>query len=323
MNANKIKKECEALKTIRGRWQLRGWKFTPLERIDGLNETLESIDALRESPVCWSSFSRGHNVEELLEDLEDAYRNALKPWAEHRTVFDCQAAQHEFLRWPEGMFSARIQRDARSRYWELVTTSRFSVNATPSVFDLQRVNWPSEKITMRHIVSLAAMVCIIEAMQPLEQIEDWWREDSCPYRAGKPFDWLSKHDPKKIEMILSVMLETPKEIEPYNWKVQEARETLGQANVWLSHLATMNFHQNEVEQSAKVAVAEKSEKARTAARSPRKGVDLTPAVLAAFFNARPSEKWESLQAKLADIYGVSPSTVARRYAQAKKDNLLS
>lgn len=321
MNPNKIRKECEALKTIRGRWQLRGWKFTPLERIDGVNETLESINALRNSPVCWSSFSRERNIEELLDDIEDAYRYALKPWAQHQTVFDCKAAQREFLRWPAGTFSARIQRDARSRFWELVTTSRFSVNAVPSVFDLQRVNWPGEKITIRHVVSLVAMVCIIEAIQALEQIEYWWREDSRPYRAGKPFGWLAKCDPKKMDVILSVMLETLEESEPHNQKTKDAREALEQADAWLSHLTTMNFHQEEVEQSVKVATAEKSKKARAAAKTLRK--DLPVQVVADYFNARPGKRWQVLQEELAELHEVSESTVARRYQKAKENNLLS
>lgn len=321
MNPSKTRKEREALKAIRGRWQLRGWKFTPLERTDGVNETLESIDALRNSPVCWSSFSREHNIEELLEDIEDAYRYALKPWAEHRTIFDCKAAQREFLRWPDGMFSARIQRDARSRFWELVTTSRFSVNAVPNLFDLQLVNWPMGKITIRHVVSIAAMVCIIEAIQALEQIEYRWREDSRVYRHGKPFDWLSKHNPKKIDSILSVMLETLEESEPHNREIRDAREALEQADAWLSHLTTTNFHQEEFEQSAKVATAEKSKKARAAAKTPRKHLPVQ--VVADYFNARPGKQWQLLQEELAALYGVSGSTVARRYKVAKESNLLS
>jgi hypothetical protein len=323
MNPKKIRKECDALKTIRGRWQLRGWKFTPLERIDGVNETLESIDTLRNSPVCWSSFSREHNIEELLENLEDAYRYALEPWGEHRTVFDGKGAQREFLRWPEGMFSAHIQRDARYRFWELVTTSRFSVNAVPSVFELQGVNWPSEKITLRHVVSLAAMVCIIEAIQSLEQIEYWWREDSRPYRAGKPFEWLSKNDPGKMDVILSVMLETPKEIEPHKGQIRDSLEALEHADAWLAHLTTMNFGKQEVERSAKEAVAEKSKKAQASAETPRKGKGLTLEVLADYFNARPGEKQGPLLVALSELHEVSERTVSRRYQKAKENNLLS
>ena len=323
MDPNRMKKEREALKAICLRWQMRGWKFTPLERIDSVNETIESIDALRNSPVCWSVFGRKHNVEGLLENIEDSYRHALAPWNEFRTVFDCAATQRDFLRWPDGTFPAEIRRDAGSRFWELVSTSRFSVNAVPSVFELQRVNWPYGQITLRHVVSLAAMVCLVEAIQALELIDSWWRDDSHVYRQGKPFDWLSEHDPKRIDMILSVMFETPEEIQPFDHQIKESREALEQADAWLSHLATMDFNQKELEQTAKVARNEKSEKARAAARTPRQAANLTAELVANYFNSRPGEKWQSIQAELAATYSVSISTVARRYKLAREKSLLS
>ena len=135
MKFDKLRQELEALRTIRDRWQLRGWKFTPLERVDGVNETLESLEALRNSPICWSRVIASNSnlkVAQLLDDLEEFYRYAFEPWVEHKTVFESEASQREFLRWPTGMFPAAIQRDARYRFWELVTTSRFSVNALPS-----------------------------------------------------------------------------------------------------------------------------------------------------------------------------------------------
>lgn len=322
MNLDKIEHEREALKTIRGRWQLRGWKFTPLERVDGVNETLESIDALRNSPVRWSSVALEYSVDELLDSLEESYRYALEPWAELRTVFDCEASQCEFLRWPDGMFPAKIQSDARSRFWELVSTSRFSVSAVPNLRDLQRVNWTSQKVTIRHVVSLAVIVCIKKAIEDLETIDGWWREDSQPYRAGKPFDWLSDNDPEQLDRILSVMLEAPDELEPHNQKIRDALSERDQANAWLSQLNTLNFAQAEVKQSNKISAAKKSEKARRAAKNLRKGIDLTPEVTAVYFNERPGQKFEIVCGELAAKYGISERTVSRRYSLAKGKNLL-
>ena len=323
MTLDKIEQECDALKTIRQRWRLRGWKFTPLERIDGVNETLESIDALRNSPVCWASVTREHEIEKLLDDLEESYRYAFEPWTEHRTVFDCKATQREFLRWPDGTFSKGIQHDARYRFWELVTTSRFSVNAVPVISDLQRVNWTSNTVSVRHAASLAAMVCITEAIETLELIEDWWREDSRAYRAGKPFKWLTEHDPSRLDMILSVMLDTPEDIRPCNQKINDALKARDQANAWLSHLTTLNFSAGEIKQSVKVATAEKSKKAQAAASVARKAKDLTPEVVATYFNKQKTEKWETVRNQLAEKFQVSASTVDRRYRSAKEKNLVS
>ena len=322
MNPDKVRKECAALTTIRGRWRLRGWKFSPLERIDGTNATLESIDALRNSPVCWSSFSREHGICDLLEDIEDAYRYALAPWSEHKTVFDCEKKSSSFLRWPDGTFPASVQRDARRRFFELASTTRFAVDAVPSVSNLQQLNFPFGKITLLHVASLAAMVCIIEAIQSLEQIECWWREDSRPYRAGKPFDWLAEHDRETMTAILSVVLKTAKKIEPHKQQVSDSRSALDKANAWLSHLATMTSHHDEVaNQLAKVAKTEKSKKAQTAAKTLR--AEISTQDVADYFNANAGGKWGRLQAELAEIHGVSEATIARRYRLAKKNNLLS
>ena len=322
MSSSKTRKECEALKTIRGRWQLRGWKFTPLERIDGVNATLESIALLRDSPVCWSSFGCSQNTEQLLDDIETAYRDALDPWIEHRTVFDCKSSQREFLRWPEGTLPASIQLNARHRFWELVTTSRFSVTALPSASELQGVNLPCGQITLRHVASLAAMVCIIRAIQKLERIEDGWREASRPYRKGKPFAWIFQNEPEKMERVLHFMLETPDKIEPYEQLIRDCQEYIGHANVWLGHLEIMNFNRQEMGQSTKAAMARKSEKAQVAAKTLRKK-DISVQVVADYFNTHPGKQWQLLQGELAELYKVSGSTVARRHKEAKESNLLS
>jgi len=294
--------------------------------LDGVNETLECLNALRDSPVCWSSISpklTGGSVEKLVDDLEDLYTAALKPWDKYKTVFECKKSERGYFRWPDGMMPARNQREARQRFWELVTTSRFSVNAEPSMFLLQQVNWPNSTITIRHAASLAVMVCIKESIEALEWVELWWRDDSKPYRAGKPFDWLAQHDPEQVELILATVYETHEEREGYTKKVQNAWDARNQAELWLSHLNTLNFDKTEIDFSHRVAKSEKSKQAKSAAQKPRKAATLTPEIVATYFNERPGQKWEITLEEVANRYCVSCSTVARRYKVAKKNNLVS
>ncbi len=314
------------LKVIKGRWQLRGWKFSPLERLDGQNEMIESLDALRDSPVSWSSISpeiEGRSVEHLIEDLDDLYRDALETWVEFKTVFECKRTQREFLKWPDGTYPATIRKEAFLRFWELVTTTRFSVNADPSVFNLQRVNFLHSKVTIRHAVSLAAMVCIKDAIDALEWVEYWWIDESQIYRRGKSYQWLTQHAPSKLELILATVYETADERGRHIEKVKDAWAARDQAERWLTHLETLNFAKVEFDQTKKVAKLEKSRQARTAAQKPRKAANLTPEIAASYFNRRANEKWESVCVDLAVEYEVSERTVARRYASAQKLNLVT
>lgn len=101
MKLDGVALEIQALKTIRGRWQTRGWKFTPLERLDGENEIIESLYLLRDSPICWPSFdfrALDSNTERLLDDLEDIYGRAAQAWEEFKTVVGCERSQSEFSR---------------------------------------------------------------------------------------------------------------------------------------------------------------------------------------------------------------------------------
>lgn len=326
MKCKTIDQECEALRTIRGRWQRRGWKFTPLNRLDGTNETSDSIDALRNSPVCWSNVSRaahGPSVELLLDDLDDLLARALQPWNELRTVFECAASGREFSRWPDGMCPARIHREARYRFWELVTTSRFSVNEVPSIAELQTVNWTDSTVTVRHVAGLAAVVCIIEAIDALEQIESWWVEDTKGYRGGMAFQWLAEDDPEQMNLILETVCGGPEKWEPFAQKIRDAVEAKNQAESWLSHLGTLDFDRAELDHIRKVERAERSSKARLSAQTLRKAAILTPEVVASYFNDRPAQKWETVCDDLAELYKVSVRTVARRYKDAKEKNLVT
>lgn len=322
MKIDTVKNECQSLRTIRERWRAR---FNPFERLDGVNETIECLRALRDSPVCWSIIApklTGGSVEKLIDDLEDLYALALQPWEEFKSVFEHQKTRREFLRWPDGMIPASIQREARYRFWELVTTSRFSVNAEPSMSELQWVNWTTSTITIRHAVSLAAMVCIKEAMESLEWVELWWRDDSKPYRAGKPFDWLAQHDPEQVELILATVYETHAEREGYTQKVKDAWDSRNQAELWLSHLNTLNFDKAEIDFSRRVAKSEKSKQAKNAAQKPRKAASLTPEHVAIYFKANPNKIQKTLISELAEQHGVGKRTVSERLKKARDCNLM-
>lgn len=252
-------------------------------------EILEKIDSLRDSLWCHPGVCGDQNIETLLDDLEDSYWFAMVPWAEHRTV-PGELAQEDFYRWHEYMFPPDVFEDVRRRFNELVTTSRFSVEDGPYVCDLELVNSPSAEITRRHVVSLAALVCIKYALEELESLEF----------AGNQT-----------------------EIEPNVRAIEQARDLQKHADLWLSHLATLNIAKGEIEHDRKFDKAEKSRKATVSAKSIRKGKDLTLEVLAAYFNARKKEKWEAVRSELAEAHNLSESTVGRRYRKAKDDNLLS
>lgn len=324
---------------MRARWKLRGWHFTPLENIEGENEVIDSLQELRDSPICGLDIDKNpldSTVECLFENLEDLYRRSLLPWEQFRTVFDCKATQRDLLRWPHGTYSAKIRRAARERFWELMTTSRFSVNEIPNIHALQEVNWPLPPITERHAASLAVIVCIIEAIEALESVLSKWKIESKPFLRGKPFEWLASNDPAYLEAVVVDILESANQRAFYIEQIRDAWDSHNQAELWLSHVDTLDFHQAEIErtttrtkaqaelQTLARVKAETSIRARAAAKKHRgEAASLTPQVVAEYFKAHPNQKWEVAVAELAAAYGVSTSTVARRHKKAKEENLLS
>jgi hypothetical protein len=264
--------------------------------------------------------TREHNIAELLDDLEDAYRHVLNRWNEHRTVFDCENKPSPFLQWPDGTFTAEVQRDVSYRFHELVTTSRFSVNEMPNLYELHAFNPPSENVTLGHAASLAAMVCILEAIEALELIEDWWREDSETVRAGTSFDWLLKHDRNRLDMIISDVFAAPEEPEAYNQQITLAMDALDQANLWISHLTTIDCSAKEKKLSTRI---DASRKATSLAKKPRKGKDLTDELLVAYFKKwRDTKQSKFIVSELAEKYELDERTIYRRHKKAKERNLL-
>ena len=167
------------------------------------------------------------------------------------------------------------------------------------------------------------MVCIIEAIEALEQVECWLDEDSRGCRGGTAFRWLAQNDPEQLALMLGAMFDAPDKWEPFDQKIRDAVEARNQAETWLSHLGTLEFDRAELDHIRKVERAEKSSKARLSAQTPRKAATLTPEVVAIYFNERLTQKWETVRDDLAELYKVSGRTVARRYKDAKEKNLVT
>lgn len=330
----RLERERKSLRTIRGRWRLRGWHFNPLERLDGENEVIDSLYVLADSPVCWPSLERllpdREPLRTLVVDLEDLYGRAMLPWEQYRTVFEHKDIQREFLRWPYGTFPARLRKDVMSRFWELKTTTRFSVSEVPSVHSLRRVNWPSGEITDRHAVSLAAMVCIVQAIESLEIIVSSWAAASSRYRKGLPFEWMATH-PIHIdwlEVILGQVLDDPSERAFFVSQVADAWDERRQAEAWLAHANTLELQEESLEQAieatkaqtlARVAGARKAQ-ATEAARKPRSG--LTPELVAVYWKSNPDKQDTARALDLAELHGVTERTVWNHYKKAREKNLL-
>ena len=248
-------------------------------------EILELIEALRDATWCQSSACRDHNIEQFLDDIEDSYRSAMEPWVVHRTTPD-ELAHEDFYRWHEYMFPPDVFQEARWRFNELVTTSRFSVEETPCLHDLEQVNSANDKINQQHIVSLAAIACIRFTLEDLESIE---------------------------------FLDAQKDIDRISDQIEKARSLKMNADLWLSHMATLCAAQRQT-------VFERKEQPRAASKKPRKPTTaaVTPELVAIRFNIRTiGKKWETILTELAEEFNVSESTIARHYRKAKKKNLLS
>lgn len=299
----------------------------------------KEIEKLRDSPICWVSILKDQDIEKLLDDLEESYIYAIKTFDEYITT-QGELSLCDFYNFDEYLFPPDVYEEAKSRFWELITTSRFSVNSEPSVWLLQNVRSPNETITMRHIVALAVMACVKEAIDSLEWIEFWWSDATELFRKGRDFAWLTEHDANELDDILCFVYGYPDGTDPFPefsndppesldlccGKIKGARDSLKQADLWSAHLATMNFSHRENHFSRIGEKFEKSEKAKAIAKKPRKvqTKNVTPELVAKRYNERaPGTKWEGLCADLAAEFAVSERTVSRRYKTAKEKNLLS
>jgi hypothetical protein len=321
MKFDKVERERAALEVIRIRWQLQ---FKPLENVDGENAAIDILYDLNNSPVRWSEMAPKHagkSVEQLLEDLENLYIEASEPWRVFKTVFECEETKRDFLRWPDGMTPARIQEQVRLSFWELISTSRFSVDSPPNLFDLSAITkWSGPLLTIQHNVSLCVMVCIKQALDAIQDIENKWDLETAFIRDGKPFKWLAQRDPEWLETLLEIVYRYPKSRVFSDEKIAVAWASRVQAERWLQHLITLNFYRADVD---KTVTIKKSKAARVAAKLPRKQEtrELTPEVVAELLQNKKGRQREKVFEDLVSK-GVSESTIYRRLREAKKRNIV-
>lgn len=350
-----VQAERRALQTIQARWTYRlgGPSFSPVECLDGSNPILDTIRELQASPLCMvGAWGRGfEQPAEVLRELEELYERALTPWENLRTVQPpdrftlvycgdpagfVDDLPEIYSRWPYGTFPREVQREARLRFRELVTTSRFSVDAHPNKHELLGLNPIAPPLQFAHVASLAATVCIVEALEKyLEVLEEWARvvRGAAP---GLPYTWVLRSDPGRVERVLSEHLSDSREAsDDLRLQTLEIRAKTDRAGGWLALADMDDAHQSEIESATTRAAAKaatetmqevkksKSEQARDAASKPRAGVTTQDWVQYLAQHPQKRGSMDATMQEFADLNGVSLSTVQRRHREAKKGNLLS
>lgn len=319
---DRVEAERQALMTIQSRWgtRLGGPSFSPVECLDGSNPILDTIQELQDSPLCAVS-TWGHGIEQpadVLRELQELYERALEPWEDLRTVRPpdlayCDATG-EFVddspeiynRWPDGTFPRDVQLQARRRFRELVTTSRFSVDDHPDKRALLALNPIAPPLRFAHVAGLAATVCIVEALEKYREVLDGW--------AG-------------------VVREA---IEDLRLQTLEIRSKTDRAGSWVAFAEADDDHQSEIEtaatraatkaEAATVLAAKKVEserQQRKASNYRAKSATLDGWVQHLATHPPGHGGMEATMQEFADLTGVSLSTVQRRHRDAKKKNLVS
>jgi hypothetical protein len=371
---NPVQAEQRALQTIQAHWRgkLGGKSFSPLENLDGTNPILETLQELKDSPLCkvaTEAWGFDHPTD-LLRELEELYERALIPWEHLRTVQppacfslvycgDSTPLVHNipsiYNRWPYGTFPREVRRESRYRFWELVTTSRMAVDGNPSKHALLELNPISPPFQFVHVACLAAIVCIVEALnQYIEVLEDWEGvvQQAAP---GLPYTWLLQSDPGRVEHILSEHLSESLDDDDLTFQTSEIRAKTDRAIGWLTLAEMSEEHQSEIEvtttkvaakattEAMQAAKNARAEQARDASKRPRRSkpkvTDQHQAKQAGRvrIEAPTVEDWvqylrdhppkrgamEATKEDFASLRGVGKSTVDRRHREAKEKNLLS
>lgn len=346
---DRVEAERQALMTVQARWgtRLGGPSFSPVECLDGSNPILDMIQELQDSPLCTVS-TWGHGIEQpvdVLRELQELYERALKPWEDLRTVRPpglayCDATG-EFVdgspdiynRWPDGTFPREVQLQARRRYRELVTTSRFSVDDHPDKRALLALNPIAPPLRFAHVAGLAATVCIVEALEKYREVVEGWAGVVREAAPGFPL----RSDPARVERMLSAHLSaSPEAIEALRLQTLEIRSKTDRAGSWVAFAEADDDHQSEIEtattraatkaEAATVLAAKKveSERQQLRASKPRANSATLDGWVQHLATHPPGHGgMEATMQEFADLTGVSLSTVQRRHREAKKKNLVS
>lgn len=307
---------------------------SPLDIDDGSNSIIDSVRALQGSPLCWPCTQLRDDewrADRVLESLLALHERAVSPWEEFIVVppptgrglgldlMDATPDQRKAIYSQSlyGTFPAKIQENARRWFWELQTTSRFSVEDKPCKRDLEQVNLWSAPLGFKHVAGLAATVCIARVLWEFEETLAEWARVVCNELPGPPFEWLAQRGPARLEPILSAYLACDRAAE--GERALRVATLVKSAEGWLALAESEGAKQEEL---VRVEAARKTQP-RKAASGPRgKGKELTAQMVADYAKANPGKMKKTLVAGLMDKYKAKERTVIRRHKEAKDRNLM-
>lgn len=346
MEKQSIDSERQALHDIRRRCHggIGGRSFSPLENMDGTNPILDSIEALRGSPLCWEGLPTmddyGH-TRRALDSMQALYERAMNPWEQFRKVQNPKRFMYVLgmgkpadvdLERPALTFPVNIRREARQRYFQLQSTSRFSVECEPNKRELEGIIPPGGPITFTHLAGLVAAVCVVRAVDEFDRtLRDW--AGACAAEPGQPFMWLAQHDRDRLEGLLAAYMASPSGDQGYaRERGQQACMLVKSAEGWLALSDQVDHQQTELEHAtvqvkaeavgqtlATVKTIRKNQALKAAAAPRRKGKELTAKIVMDYFKANPGKLKKVLIAELSELYKVNKRTVARRYKEVKEN----
>lgn len=107
----------------------------------------------------------------IADDVMQAFWDAMRHWAEFKPG-QPQWPNSYWAVWPDDEIAEQVVHSTRQLYCELMTTSRFSVAGfAGDVAALMAEVYVQPPLRVRHAVAVAALVCISEAVDALEQSE--------------------------------------------------------------------------------------------------------------------------------------------------------
>ncbi|MEI7516830.1 MAG: hypothetical protein WCK81_15695, partial [Betaproteobacteria bacterium] len=232
-----------------------------------------------------------------------------------------------YSRWPNGTFTAKIQGEAKSRYWLLKSTSRSLVGDIPNKLSLEGVIPASSTLKFEHATGMAAVVCIARA---LEHYNDTLTEWACVIRQeipGQSFEWLVQNKPALLERLLAEYVVSSANRHETERALRVATLTKN-AQAWLELANTEDDHQAEIERVSGVVAEQATTQAlsnntRKAAQS--KNADPRAWVLSEWKNRKDKSQGKAAFArqyaplvKRKFSVVVIPDTIARAWLKEVK-----
>ena len=261
--------ECSALEQIGKNWERRlsGPAFSPLGNLDGRNAIVDAIEALKNSAVCLfgTLIGNGFKISRVLDLCLKLYERAMDPWEQFRTLHgvkrplglsgsanSASMPAAIYSRWPYGTFSKKTRREAKFRYWELRSASRFSVDEVPNKRRLEQLNPPSGQLKFQHLVGMVATVCVVQALEEFHTLLRQWSMAIVEKQAsGVPLRWMELHNPNRLQSILDAYHAGTTEGNAVTIEAEKrAVLHLKNAEVWLALSDMHDHHQAEIERTA-------------------------------------------------------------------------